>query len=81
MLCDDQNRKEIQKRGDICIGVTDPRCCQQELAEHRKATIRKLTFFFFLQEGASYEPGTVLTLNISLLKHSLSIEETEIQRT
>ena len=31
ILCDDLNRKEIQKRGDTCIHIADSLCC---IAEH-----------------------------------------------
>ena len=30
MLCGDQNGKEIQKRGDICICIADSLCCTVE---------------------------------------------------
>ena len=31
MLCGDLNGKEIQKRGDICIGLADSPCCMVEI--------------------------------------------------
>ena len=30
VLCGDLNGKEIQKRGDICIRITDSLCCVAE---------------------------------------------------
>ena len=31
VLCSDLNGKEIQKRGDICIGIADSLCCTVEI--------------------------------------------------
>ena len=45
MLSGDLNRKEIQKRGDICICLIDSLCLQQKLTQHCKATILQEKIF------------------------------------
>ena len=42
MLCGDLNEKEIQKRWNIHIRITDSFCCSVETNTHRKATILQL---------------------------------------
>ena len=42
MLCGDLNEKEIQKRWNIHIRITDSFCCSVETNTHCKATILQL---------------------------------------
>ena len=57
MLCFDLNGKEIKKRGDICIYITDSFCCIAETPHCVKIKINlKNTLYTLSMQFANYSP-------------------------
>ena len=45
LLCGDLNKKEIQKRGDICIPIANSLCCTAEINRTLESKYTLITFF------------------------------------
>ena len=69
--CGDLNEKKIQKRGDICIYITDLLCCTAE-TQHCKATKREWICVYVLiaTDSLCYtaETNTILQISCTPIK-------------